>query len=664
MDAVIAAFQKHDNDGDGSLAEDHVKQLLSSLGLDCTDALVATFMAEVDMNRNGKIELRELVRWIFRDSEQGRLAGIDLSGQLLYQFQRWWAMSGWCASSPGFSFGLFSRDPHEWQVSPSPKAMSENAPPMRGPAAWHIYADDFTDEQGWMYATEFEKVDNPREGGRGYQRATDTVRRRVWVSPAARSALPCRCRTLDVEQCEARQDALKGEHSEAMHTSMGVFLKVLKRRPMGALLALEPVAWARCRSDGFEKHASLQARLAQVPLDEQDSTRLRGILFALPYAKAVYGYPMMTGCMDSMCKLAKSSLQRLKTPSFDPLLSPDCATNIEAMLELCGRSEADLLHVHFDAKPMRPAHAVLVDHPAKAVVLTVRGTLRPEDAITDAMATEVSGGDLGYAGGSFHLGISRAAMWVLQESRDALAQASNDHPEYTLVITGHSLGAGTAAILTLILGVKCSTPSAEQDSDSAFADLKSLAAELGGTEDIPRLNFRLIKGYTFACPGVVSPDVAESSHALNGVTSVACRHDVIVRTCMRSIDRLLYAIQSKSVAGTVAGAASVAASSAKSVVFGESGAASQSFQSEWPQHRTVGTCYWMPDPEGDRILRASASDFDEMVVNESMLPDHLFSRYEKGLQLVSQSLGLEAGLPSIACGDTSCPSGIDDKRQD
>lgn len=55
-----------------------------------------------------------------------------------------------------------------------------------------------------------------------------------------------------------------------------------------------------------------------------------------------------------------------------------------------------------------------------------------------------SGVILGYS----HFGMLAAARWVLQQTKDRLEQALTDHPGYPLQVIGHSLGAGTAALLT------------------------------------------------------------------------------------------------------------------------------------------------------------------------------------------------------------------------
>ena len=55
-----------------------------------------------------------------------------------------------------------------------------------------------------------------------------------------------------------------------------------------------------------------------------------------------------------------------------------------------------------------------------------------------------SGVILGYS----HFGMLAAARWVLQQTKDRLEEAMTECPGYHLQVVGHSLGAGTAALLT------------------------------------------------------------------------------------------------------------------------------------------------------------------------------------------------------------------------
>lgn len=55
-----------------------------------------------------------------------------------------------------------------------------------------------------------------------------------------------------------------------------------------------------------------------------------------------------------------------------------------------------------------------------------------------------SGVILGYS----HFGMLAAARWVLQQTKDRLEEAMSHSPGYHLQVVGHSLGAGTAALVT------------------------------------------------------------------------------------------------------------------------------------------------------------------------------------------------------------------------
>ncbi len=49
-----------------------------------------------------------------------------------------------------------------------------------------------------------------------------------------------------------------------------------------------------------------------------------------------------------------------------------------------------------------------------------------------------------------HFGMLAAARWILQETVEPLKVALAKHPTFRLRIVGHSLGAGAAALLTMM----------------------------------------------------------------------------------------------------------------------------------------------------------------------------------------------------------------------
>ena len=54
-------------------------------------------------------------------------------------------------------------------------------------------------------------------------------------------------------------------------------------------------------------------------------------------------------------------------------------------------------------------------------------------------------------GGHTHDGIHKCAQWLLTNEVDTLAGLLEDNPGYSLKLVGHSLGAGTAALLGMMI---------------------------------------------------------------------------------------------------------------------------------------------------------------------------------------------------------------------
>ncbi|MFS8033656.1 putative fungal lipase-like domain, alpha/Beta hydrolase [Helianthus anomalus] len=95
----------------------------------------------------------------------------------------------------------------------------------------------------------------------------------------------------------------------------------------------------------------------------------------------------------------------------------------------------------------------------KTFLLLIRGTHSIKDTLTAATGAVVpfhhtvvhEGGVsdviLGYA----HCGMVAAARWIAKLATPVLLKAFQNHPDYKLQIVGHSLGGGTAALLTYVL---------------------------------------------------------------------------------------------------------------------------------------------------------------------------------------------------------------------
>ncbi|KAL9691881.1 hypothetical protein QQ045_012308 [Rhodiola kirilowii] len=128
-------------------------------------------------------------------------------------------------------------------------------------------------------------------------------------------------------------------------------------------------------------------------------------------------------------------------------------------LDSGGFSESDVLLQKPKAALLKPAFTILRDETSKCILLLIRGTHSIKDTLTAATGgvapfhhTVVNDGGvselvLGYA----RCGMVAAARWIAKLSSPVLLEALNEYPDFQIKIVGHSLGGGTAALLTYIL---------------------------------------------------------------------------------------------------------------------------------------------------------------------------------------------------------------------
>ena len=92
-----------------------------------------------------------------------------------------------------------------------------------------------------------------------------------------------------------------------------------------------------------------------------------------------------------------------------------------------------------------PKFTMTIDHCMRNFVICIRGTFSIEDAVTDMLCD-----DDPFAEGVAHSGIISAVHSMEKNFKTAFLKAINEHPaDYGIVLTGHSLGGGTAVLLTL-----------------------------------------------------------------------------------------------------------------------------------------------------------------------------------------------------------------------
>lgn len=106
----------------------------------------------------------------------------------------------------------------------------------------------------------------------------------------------------------------------------------------------------------------------------------------------------------------------------------------------------DILFYHFTDTPDDhcPKFAIVRDPETKAVVFAVRGTFSITDVIIDIVCDDEE-----FLNGFAHRGILRGMQKVMAKAAPVLAKEFEGSHSKKLVITGHSLGAGTAELLAM-----------------------------------------------------------------------------------------------------------------------------------------------------------------------------------------------------------------------
>jgi len=123
--------------------------------------------------------------------------------------------------------------------------------------------------------------------------------------------------------------------------------------------------------------------------------------------------------------------------------------DLDSIAERMGISADSILKVWFNDDEDEghcPKFLLFLDHEVKSLVLAIRGTFSIKDAILDAVCDEVS-----FLDGFAHKGILVGAQRIISKVREQIWLGLTEHSGYKLVITGHSLGAGTAELITLDL---------------------------------------------------------------------------------------------------------------------------------------------------------------------------------------------------------------------
>ncbi|KAI7877192.1 hypothetical protein K492DRAFT_239349 [Lichtheimia hyalospora FSU 10163] len=122
-------------------------------------------------------------------------------------------------------------------------------------------------------------------------------------------------------------------------------------------------------------------------------------------------------------------------------------SDVLSVVEYLSIPKEDVLAYEFRAaEAFRPSYFITRDRPTNSIVLCIRGTMSAFDTMTDLVCEYEP-----WRGGLVHKGMKSAATWFFRHVAPQLVAYSNEHSTNALYIVGHSLGAATASILTIML---------------------------------------------------------------------------------------------------------------------------------------------------------------------------------------------------------------------
>mmetsp|Transcript_9891 Transcript_9891/g.14582 ORF Transcript_9891/g.14582 Transcript_9891/m.14582 type:complete len:554 (-) Transcript_9891:92-1753(-) len=226
------------------------------------------------------------------------------------------------------------------------------------------------------------------------------------------------------------------------------------------------------------------------------------------FATAAYGDHMMRGARFGRMAAGGHIMWYTSFLPRIPFVSPTTQQRIGAH---CGIPTRDVVHMDTEFRSRKGrrnhlCHFVAVDHAHKAVVLSIRGTFSLTDLIVDA-----TGFSKPFCGGEAHAHMAFMAERTWNESRPHIEQALSRNKGYTLVLTGHSLGAGVAWLVHMLV-------------PSSFSSSRN-------------------RCFVYGCPPVFSPLELVPKHVVDSTTCYIHGDDTVPFLSMTSVRKLVDDIQ-------------------------------------------------------------------------------------------------------------------------
>lgn len=271
-------------------------------------------------------------------------------------------------------------------------------------------------------------------------------------------------------------------------------------------------------------HCRWEPSISEVLVDENVEDQIaiaEGARF-MRLSWAIYTWVMysLKRPLTGFCEIAYLSAQLLceKESTVFQGDSTFCRLHAAAFMKESGLEETEMAYAQFRcAVDGHTPYAIIIDHDWQSIVIAIRGSESLEDVLTSLTVRPTSleevGNLCGFDGRDLyaHSGMLRSTKWIYEDIQSKgvlhklLLDGDSKFVNYRLRITGHSLGAGCASILSLMLRPKhpnlrahCFCPPGCTLSERAAIMCEDFLTSYVNNDDIiPRLSVNSMENLRF-----------------------------------------------------------------------------------------------------------------------------------------------------------------------